>query len=237
MALRKTLSALRTAVRDNLDEASPGFYTNAALNSWINRAKDRCFSEVRKAAQDFFVTTRSSTDGSLTILGESYSASSFAIAASTRDYTLPPDFIEMVAIEVITTGQEHLRFTFRPTTDPQFRALLAQTTAEQPNGFLYTIFGERTMRIAPMTDTALDLRLSYVYVVPDLSSDSDTLDMPYPLYQAVEEYATAYALMSDRAPEAAAHEARGNSTVARFLATATRQSTEPVYVQGYLEDY
>ena len=237
MAHRKTLTQLRAALRVNLDEPTSGFWTDANLNLLINRAKDRCYSEVRKAAQEYFIVTRSSTDGALTILGESYTASSFAIVASTRDYTLPPDFAEMVTIECITSGQEHQRFAFRPATDPQFRGVLAQTTAVTPAGFLYTILGERTLRIAPMSDTALDLRLTYIFVVADLSADADTLEMPYPLYMAVEEYAAGQALMMDRAPEAAAWEARGNSTVARFLGSNVRQSTEPEYVVGFLEDW
>lgn len=235
MALRRSLALLRGKVRQNLDEASPGFWTEANIVDAINAAKDRVWQEVRKASQSYFVTVRSSTDGALTILGEAYAASSFAIAASTRDYTLPPDFAEMQAIECITAGQEHVRFQYRPLTDPQFRSLLAQTTAQQPSGFLYTIFGERTLRLAPLSDTALELRLTYVAIVPDLAVDADTLELPYPLARAVEEYATADCLMEDRAPEAAAWEARGNSTIARFLGSNDRATSEPQFATGYLE--
>jgi hypothetical protein len=181
------------------------------------------------------VLSRASTDGSLTILGEVYPAANFALAASTRDYTLPPDFVEMQAIEVITAGQEHVRFQYRPLTDPQFRASLAQTTAQAPAGFLYSLLGERTLRVTPLSDTALDLRITYVAIVADLVDGTDVLGLPYPMYRAVEEYATADCLMQDRAPEGAAWEARGNSTIARFLGSNDRGTTEPQFATGYLE--
>ena len=53
MAHRKALSDLRTAVRDNLDEASASFWSNAQLLRFINRAKDRVWVEVRKLKEDF----------------------------------------------------------------------------------------------------------------------------------------------------------------------------------------
>lgn len=235
MARRRTLLQMRTKVRQNLDEIAPGFWTNANLNESINSGKDRCWSEIRKLEEDYFDVTRSSSDGSQTILGETYDCASFAIASGVRDYTLPPDYAEMKTIECITVGQEHLRFTYRLSTDPQFRAALARTTPEDPNGFLYTIIGDATWRIAPPSNTALAIRLTYVAIVADLEADSDTLALPWPMHRAVEEYATADALMGDRAPESAAFEARGNSSVARFLGSNKRASTDPQFAVGYME--
>jgi hypothetical protein len=238
MALRRTLAQLTTRVRQHLDEvAAGGFWSAEHVTAAINAAKDRVYLEVRKASQDYFVVTRASTDGSLTILGETYAASSFAIAPGTRDYTLPPDLVELRAIECITADHEQTRWSWRDASDPQFRSALGNVTPTLPSGFLYTLIGERTLRIAPLSDTALDLRLTYVAVLPDLEATSDTLEMPYPLHRAVEEYAAADCLMADRAPESAAFEARGNATVARFLGAHQRQSTDPQFVTGYLEDF
>lgn len=237
MALRRTLAQLVAKTRQNLDEVSPSFWTPDNVTAAINRAKDRVWTEVRKAQQDFFAVTRSSTDGTLTILGETYPASSFAIAPSVRDYTLPPDCVELREIECLTTGWEQVRFSKRTLADPQFRTALSRITPEQPGGFLYAVLGERTMRVVPLSDMALDLRLTYIAVVPDLVATTDLLEMPYALHGAVEEYATADCLMGDRAPESAAWEARGNSSIARFLGANERATTEPEYVIGYLEDY
>ena len=65
----------------------------------------------------------------------------------------------------------------------------------------------------------------------------DTLEMPHPLYMAVEQYATAEALMKDHSPDAAAWEAKGNATIALFLGANERQGTDAEHVIGLFEDY
>src|SRR5690349_15986438 len=102
----KALSDLRTAVRDRLDESSASFWTDAQLTRYLNRAKDRVWSRIRALEEDYFDISRTSLDGTLTINGESYAASSFAIAVGTSDYNLPPDFVEMRSVECITSGYE-----------------------------------------------------------------------------------------------------------------------------------
>jgi hypothetical protein len=130
-----------------------------------------------------------------------------------------------------------VRFRQRTLSQPDFRDALAQVTPQQPGAFLYAPFGERSIRIAPLSDTVLDLRLTYIAIVPDLAAAGDLLEMPYALHGAVEEYATADCLMMDRDPLAASWEARGNSSIARFLGANERATTDPEFVAGYLDDF
>lgn len=233
MGYRKELSDLRTSVRDNVDESSASFFSNAQLNRFINRAMHRVWTEGRKLKDDFFAVTRSSTDGSLTILGETYVASSFQIAASTRDYTLPHDFVEMRLIECITSGYEWVRFVSMDIAHPDMRTLLEIADNQDPSAFAFDIIGERTMRIAPMSATTLDLRITYIQSLADLSDDADDCQLPHPLYMAVEEYATATAMAMDRNPDAAAHEARGRQIVTDFFGAHARQTQDVEVTQGY----
>lgn len=237
MAHHRTLTQLRTAVRDVLDESSASFWTDAQLNRYINRAKDRVWNRVKALNEDYFTVTRSSTDGSLTILSESYNASSFAIAADTRDYTLPPDFSEMKLIECITDSYEDIRFVYRDLARPDMRAMLELADSQTPGGFFFDIIGERTMRIAPMSSVALDLRITYVQSFADLSDDTDELTMPHPLYLAVEEYAIARALRQDRNPDAAAAEAAGDKIIAEMFGAHHRQTQDVEIADAYLGDY
>src|SRR5512138_1978215 len=98
-------------VRDQLDESSASFWTDAQLTRYINRGKDRVWNRLKAANEYYCTVTRTSNDGALTIQGESYTASSFRIVAGTSDYTLPPDFDQMSSIEVITSGLEYIQFT------------------------------------------------------------------------------------------------------------------------------
>ncbi|HJQ65351.1 MAG TPA: hypothetical protein VJ816_03185 [Gemmatimonadales bacterium] len=233
MALRKTLLEMTTAVRIALDEVSPSFWGPNDIQQFLNRAKDRVHLEVRRANQGYFEMSRSSLDGSVSILGESYDCANFRIVPGTRDFTLPPDFATLVSNRSLTSSYEWLRLSYRRHSDPDFRDALEETTAQTPR--FYTLMGERTLRIAPLSDMTLEWALTYVYIVPDLTSTTSTLEMPHPLYMAVEQYATAEALMKDHSPDAAAWEAKGNATIALFLGTNERQGTDVEHVQGYLE--
>lgn len=234
---RKTLSNLRTAVRDNVDEATAAFWTNAQLLRFINRAKDRVWVEVRKLKDDFFLINRTSLDGSLTILGSTYDASSFRLVATTKEYTLPSDVVELKLIECITSGYESTRFTFADLASSEVRDLRTLTENQSPVGFLVDLVGERTFSISPATDTTLDLRIWYVPILGDLAEDADTMEMPHPLYMAVEAYATASAHRMDRNFAAAVQwEAIGRALIMETFGATARQTQDPEFVVGYLHD-
>ena len=80
--------------------------------------------------------------------------------------------------ECITSGYEAVLFTFRDQTDPQFQALRQWADAVEPTGFLVDLTGERTMVIAPKPNRALDLRLTYVPILDNLTTGTDTLQLP-----------------------------------------------------------
>ena len=239
MAHLPTLSGMVTEVRDSLDESSASFWTDAQLERYINRAKDRVYQRVRALNADYFTVSRTSNDGTLTILGESYAASSFAIAIddTTRDYTLPPDFVEMKQIEVITSNYEDIRFVHRDLNHPEMRALLSITAGQTPSEFVYDLIGERTMRVAPFSNTALALRLTYMRMFADLTTDADTLEMPHPLYLAVEDYATFFALRQDRSPDAVLYEKTADKLVAEFSGGHHRQIQDGESAVAYLAEY
>jgi hypothetical protein len=235
---RRTLSDLRTAVRDNVDEAVASFWSDAQLNRFINRAKDRVWTEVRKLKEDYFLITRSSTDGSIVIFGNLYDCASFQIsAAGTLSYTLPPDLASIKLIECITSNYEYVTFEYRDMAHPDFKSARKMTSQFTPEIFLFDVVGERTLMLAQKSDTALDLRISYIPIVPDMATDTDLLEMPHALYMAVEEFATAAALKMDRDPNSAAWEQTGNASIARALGAASRQDQDPEFVQGYLSDW
>lgn len=227
-------------VRDALDEATASFWTAAQITRYINQAKDRVATEVRRLKSDFFSVTRSSTDGSLTILGQTYAASGFAITVGGTTMSLPHDFLEMRLIEVLTANYESVRFVHRGLTHPDMRGAMEVTGNTTPSTFYYALTGERTLRWAPKSDTALDLRITYLQQFPDMATGQtpdDALTMPYPLYLAVVSYAVASALMQDRDPNAAAFEARGKQIIGEVLMVTTRQSQDVEVVVGFGDDW
>ena len=234
----KTLLTIRTMVRDLLDEPTASFWTDSQLNRYINQAKDRVWNRVKALNEDYWDISRTSQDGSLTIQGESYLASSFAIVAGTTDYILPPDFVEMKLIEVLTSGYEWVQFTYTDMAKPQFRGLLALTSNTSPSEILFDIFAEPpAMRIAPKSDVALDLRITYVQSIADLAGDTERLTMPQPLYLAVVQYATSFALKQDRSNDAGAYEAAGDKIIAEMFGASHPQTQDVEVAGGYMEDW
>ena len=235
----KTLAQMRTLVRDQLDEASASFWTAQQIDNYINRGKDRVWNRLKAANEYYCTVTRTSNDGALTIQGESYTASSFRIVAGTSDYTLPPDFDQMSSIEVITSGQEDVTFTRMNINDPEFRAMRTLTDDQTSlDEIFYDIIGEPAqMRIAPRSATTLDLRITYVQTLADLSGASDPLLLPNPLYQAVVDYACSFALRQDRSPDAGTYEASGDKLIAEKFGSDLRQTQDVQTARGYMEGW
>lgn len=229
MALRKTRAELLTAVRSNLDEATASFWSDTELYNFINRAKDKVWIEVRKLKADFFVKNLDTDDGSVTLHGESFDTSTLAISVGGTEITLPHDFHEMKYIEVTTSGYEDVRFYHRDITHPDFRAKRALTDNQTPTHFYFDVYGERTLIYTPKSSVALNLRIFYVFKPADVDG-STSLDMPDPLYLAVEEYATTRAQLKDRDETAAVWQQMGNKTVLDCLGAMTRQIQDPVMV-------
>jgi hypothetical protein len=232
---RRTVTQLLLDLRTNLDEATAAYWSDTRLTAFLNQAQHLVWLEVKRLKADYFDVERKSTDGSVTILGESYATSSFALVASTTRYTLPPDLAEMKLIECITSGYEQVRFDFRDLTSPGFRGLRSWTETQEPSAFLVDITGELTMVIAPSPNRALDLKINYVPILDNLTTGTDTLQMPHPLWLAVLDVATMRAQMMDSAPTFAIWQAAAATTVARFIGAHARQTQDAEYVIGTFE--
>lgn len=239
MSHLKTLSDLRTSVRFNVDETTAAFWSNARLNDCIVHAVDQVRLEALKHDPELFSTTLASTVTTTTILSETYdpSASMRIVAGTTTQITLPPDFLSMQLVETITTGYEDIAWIYRPFNHPDVRAMRALTDQVSPAYFVYSLINERTMAYAPRTNTTLDIQITYTQQLSALATDADTLSMPYPLYVAVEQFATAHALAQDRNPDSAAWEAWGRTSIARVIGSRRKQNQDPEFVQGYLGDW
>jgi len=231
-APRKTVAELLLDVRTNLDENTASFWTDTQLIAYINQAQEMVWSRVKSLKSDYFDVQRSSTDGSVTILTESYDCAGFAIAASTTSYTLPPDFDEMKLIECLTSGYEGTAFTFADMTAPAFRTLLAVVDAQDPTTFLCDIIGERTWIVAPKVSRALDIRLTYTPILGTLTAETDTLQVPHPLWLAVVDYATARAMRKDRDASFLMWEQAAEKHLATFFASHARQIQDAEVVEG-----
>lgn len=231
----KSLSYLLTGVRDQLDEASPSFWTDAQLTRYINRALSRARNRLKEVNENYLLISRTSLDGVLTIQGESYDTSNFRIVSGTSDYYLPPDFDQLAIIECIQGGYENVLFTRKNINDPEFRSLRTLTSNQEPGDEIYfDIIGEPAfLRIAPKTNVTLNMSLSYIPTLTELASDTDRIFLPDPMWQSVADYACYYALRQDRSPDATAFEASGDKLIAEKFGAEMRQTQDVQTARSY----
>ena len=235
MAHQKTLANLTTITRRHVDETSASRWTAAQVTSAINEAKDRVWNAVRRMRADYFYKTMDSDDGSQTVLGETYAASSMQVTVGGTTLTLPPDCAEVKLIQTITADFEDVEWRHLDLAHPYFKTALAQTSNQSPTEFFWDLLNERTIRYAPPSDTALHITLHYIFQPADLAT-GDSLQMPYPLEHAVCYYAAAGLFIQDDDPRAAVMENKGNRIVEEVIGATQRQFMEPVIVAGMFED-
>jgi len=250
---RPLLSDLRQAVRDNLDEDTAAFWTDAQLNRMLTRSADAVLQEALKVAEDWFSNGINSIDGTRTIFGVTYDTTQLQFTPTNSFIVCPPDLLSIRVVECLTPGYEWVPVTMnRTVADPDFRIARTGTQyqAQEPNHFyLAPILGVNTNSAgpvyvySPLSSVTLDMRLVYtssvcIYSTASASKraftlDTDELALPHPLYQAVEELATMRASMKDATINAGAWSQMATNTMNRWMATALRQSQDPVYVQDF----
>lgn len=144
------------------------FVVTNELVSWVNDGNRRLESVLHATNADYGLRTMNSeTDTTAErIWGISYTPStSLRIAVDTITYTLPADFKKMRAIRVVTDDYETVDILPRDVSTRDFQeALRASNTTSFSAGstMYYDIIGDRTMRIVPAVNAALDIEIQYI---------------------------------------------------------------------------
>jgi len=140
--------------------------TSAERYAWANEGNRRVEKTLRNVMDDYFVRTLNSATGTtaLKIMGVSYTPStSLNLAASTRTFSLPPDFLALKSIRCVTSSYEDTIFRAEDYASEHFQALLHDDTeASRGDPLYYDIYGERTLVLGQPLDSALDIEIAYV---------------------------------------------------------------------------
>lgn len=154
-----TRADLRTLISTWTDDMSQTYFTAAQVNVWLNLAQRQVQMMLLQAGQNWYMKPVET----LTV-------------ANQADYVLPNDFIMEHRIELVLSGtgdQEARRPIAMITTNQQDFVPIAPGTPRA-----YAIKKNR-ITLSPTPDTSnLVLRLYYSPRVTDMSSDSDSPDVP-----------------------------------------------------------
>ena len=136
-------------------------WTNTGLLEYLNKAKDRCWNIVRKAREDYFETT---ADTSITL------------NTTTKEYTLPSGFRQLVGIKITQAGYESIKLRRVEQAVEEFKRRDALPSGSESDDMIYDIIGVNTIKFADYPQASMTTSIDYIGIVADFTlSGSSTL--------------------------------------------------------------
>lgn len=158
-------SELRTLVNGWLDDPDAGYFTATTVNAWLNNAQREAQKQLVQVGENYYLK-RTETP----------------TIASQADYVLPSSFYKLHRIEVIIsgTGTSEDRQRLAPIT------LNSQnyTTNSLGTPECYVLLKDR-VTLFPTPDSVKTLRLYYSYSIADMTSDTDSPDVPVEYHEYI----------------------------------------------------
>lgn len=141
-----------------LDDVDGGYFTSTQMNVFINNAQREVQKQLIQAGQNYFLKRSETTT-----------------VVSQADYVLPSDFLKLHRLEWIDsgTGTTEDRQQIYPISVNQQN----YTTPAIGIPTVYSLLKDR-FTLYPTPESAKVVRLYYSYRLTDMSSDSDTPDIP-----------------------------------------------------------
>lgn len=163
-----------TLVRDNLDEAAAGYWTDAEIQRKIVRRYRELWSRIIAIRDDWFKSTVPAV---------------VTLVSGTLKYALPADFFRTCSIRTTTSGKEAVRWVFLSCKDPRFiEGQRADGNYTDPAVIYYDIEGVTSIVVSPMPKATLVGSMEY-YTLP--TDPVATYGLPDPMLRYVEAGATA----------------------------------------------
>lgn len=160
--MAKTLANLRTTTRMYLDEVSEADWTDDQINTQLNFRYLGVYSAVLEVFEDYY--RKVVTSGTIANQGE---------------YALPSDFFKMQRLEVkYNASEEYRKVTYFDTQQ------MAQQIGTDYYGAthrpIYSLSGDY-IQLLPVPETSISsaLRMYYIRELPELSADSDEIEIPF----------------------------------------------------------
>lgn len=216
-----TRLTLRTNVRTELQETTPGFWQDSELNGWLDEAHAEIVAATRQDA-----------------------ISSFTLAANTESYALPADFFLARRVEIQTSpGSVSSWIEVKPYSldlrrpgDP----LNTTTQASTPVGY-YILDGK--LYFVPVPDQAYSADLYYFKNATPFTSDTDTPSYPEGIPAArvdnvLTDYVVAKALTKRQDPAYTVYAGRYDAGLLALSIEAQRRgmATSDQVVDDWLSD-
>ena len=208
---------IRTLVREHVNEATAGFWSDATLNTHINTANKKLNATIAALDEDFFTVS-----------------ATFSTAATTKSYSLPSDFRFMRRLE---------RYNASDPNDivkiDEIRFPRTEMGNEWPFGAngeprRYVLRGNQ-IDLYPIPDAVYTLRIYYDQRQETFSDDSDTPTSPADFHEMIAIYAAILAKQKNNEDASVLATLYSDQEDLLISAIVGRKSADGQTVEGYLE--
>lgn len=169
-----TITDMTLLIRDNLDEAAAGYWTDPEIKRKILRRFRELWSRIIVLREDWF---KSSIPATVTLV------------AGTLKYALPSDFFRVATIRTTSANKADIRWVWMSAKDPRFvEGQRSDSNATDPSVIYYDIEGVTNIVVSPYPASGLVASMEY-YTLP--TDPSTGFALPDPILRYVESGATA----------------------------------------------
>jgi hypothetical protein len=179
------LGQIRDSARVKSDEQATGFLSNAQFNGFVNQAHRFIYGKIAQRFEDYFIVKGTALNGGL-----------FDSVAETQSYSLPATMLKVVRVEhrdVNSTSDNDWRRIERTNSNNDHVNDYFPVRPGYSPYFSYFIAGNQ-IHLRPIPREAFTVRLWFVPMATDMSSDTDEPSLPSPYHELVAEYASIQAL-------------------------------------------
>lgn len=210
-------SEIRTDVRTLLNEPTAGFWTDANLNTYINKANQRVNSIIAATKEDYF--TLSAT---------------FSTVANTKSYTFPSDCRFIRRMEHYSVSDPSYKLKVDELKFPRTEMQGDWPFLEPGMPKRYTVYGTQ-FNLEPIPDDIYTMRIYYDSRKDDLALDAESPSSPTDFHDLIVYWTVVLALAQNK--ESSDEFVRlfniRKSELIQFL--LSRGSDDIKTVEGYLE--
>lgn len=212
-------SEIRTDVRTLLNEPTAAFWTDANLNTYINKANQRVNSIIASTREDYFTQ-----------------AATFSTIANTKSYTFPTDCRFIRRMEVYSTSDASDIEKIDEMKFPRVEMQSDWPFPEPGRPKRYTVYGTQ-FNLEPIPDGIYTMRIYYDSRKDDLALDSESPSSPSDFHDLIVYWTTVLALAQNK-EDASEFVGLFNIRKAELIQTLlSRGSDDPKAVEGYLENF
>ena len=173
-----TRAELKTLIWSWVDDPNGGYFTDANLNVWINNAQKQVQRQLIQSGELYYA--------------QEVQAST---AANTNEYTLPTDYLRLHRLEIIQSGTFPNENRIRMQQVTPVEAVAFGTGTGFPSAYYLK---KNSFVLLKCPDQVYTVAMLYSYLVADMTSDSDSPDVPTQYHEMVAVIATMDGFLKDQ---------------------------------------